>query len=175
MFLTASSDLLFFGDSLPPEPAAFSVKTTPQTRNPKVTKPLSPAMSLTLQVTAVQLTALATLSLSFSLSFSSLTFPYTLFHRPSASCVPSLCAPTARDGLTPFLSVPLTHFWAFFKFFFKLFLHHSVSLHSVRQMCQHWSAWGARHGVIGNEGCAFTWKNPDIFVLCGITKCQISN
>lgn len=35
---------------LPPEPAAFSVKTTPQTRNLKVTNPHLAPMSLTLQV-----------------------------------------------------------------------------------------------------------------------------
>lgn len=35
---------------LPPEPAAFSVKTTLQTRNLKVTNPHSAPMSLTLQV-----------------------------------------------------------------------------------------------------------------------------
>ena len=37
--------------SLSLEPAAFSVKTIPQTRSPEVTKPHFPPMSLTLQVT----------------------------------------------------------------------------------------------------------------------------
>lgn len=44
--------LFLMAVSLSLEPAAFSVKTTPQTRNPKVTKPHFPPMSLTLQVTS---------------------------------------------------------------------------------------------------------------------------
>lgn len=43
--------LFLIGVPLFLEPAAFSVKTIPRTRNPKVKKPHFPPMSLTLQVT----------------------------------------------------------------------------------------------------------------------------
>lgn len=125
------------------EPAAFSVKTTPQTRNQKVTKPLWPAMSLTRQVTSIppaRLTALRSHSVPA-------TYSYTFF--PRRSCLTSLCAPTTRDSLAPFLSVPLTHFWPLF-FIFLLFSHNSVSLCSVWRMCERRPTEGARHGATEN-------------------------
>lgn len=50
------------------EPAAFSVKTIPQTRNPKVTRPHFPPMSLTLQVTSCFHAYIHVLFFQFTLS-----------------------------------------------------------------------------------------------------------
>lgn len=106
---------LFFMDiSLPLEPAVFSVKTTPRTRNQKVTKPHLPAMSLTLQVTS-------TLIFRLILLFFSSHSPFHLFFvtYSSFSSCPYLCmhhciwlphTSSVCPSHTFFsLSLPLTH------------------------------------------------------------------
>lgn len=159
LFLFSFQPIVFDGfhwwissaDSLPPEPAAFSVKTTPQTRNPKVTNPLSPAMSLTLQVNlrphspphfALFISPHSVLAHIFSLHLS------PLFPLPPPYMHPLLV--TASHLFCLFLSHVL-----------DFLSHNSLSLCNVRRMCWRQLAGGAGHGVMEDEVCAFiNGKDP---------------
>lgn len=108
--------LFLMGVSVPPEPAAFSAKTTPQTENPKVTKPHLPPMSLTQQVTSTSISRLILLFFSsrYLLYLFFITYTCLLFIPSFSSCMhhciwlPHLPLSVPLTFLF-FLSLPLTH------------------------------------------------------------------
>lgn len=153
------SDPSILGDSLPPEPAAFSVKTTPRTRNPKVTKAPSPAMSSTPQVSSAPLTALTPPLL---LLFFSHSLPSRILTSSFTSPLSLLCVRPLLVTASHLFCLSLSHVFDFF------FSFHTTPSHSITCNGRAGVDWprGARHGVMENDGHGFhEEKNPSRICL----------